>query len=109
MPITYDDFAKVEMRVGRIAQAEPVPNKDRLLKLQVDFGTEQRQIVAGIRQAFPDPAMLVGGNYLFVTNLEPRVVGGVESNGMILAIKNDAGELALLTPTGHQFVGAKAG
>ena len=68
-----------------------------------------RQIVAGIRESFPDPTVLLGGQFLFVTNLEPRSVGGVESNGMILAVKNADGVVGLLTPTGSSFGGSKAG
>lgn len=109
MSITFDQFAAVEMRVGIVREAEAVPKKDRLLRLVVEFGEEKRQIVAGIRESFPDPTVLLGGQFLFVTNLEPRSVGGVESNGMILAVKNADGVVGLLTPTGSSFGGSKAG
>lgn len=83
--IQYDDFAKVELRVATILAAEPHPNADRLLKLQVDLGSEQRQICAGIRQYYPDPAALVGKQVIVVANLAPRKIRGEESNGMLLA------------------------
>jgi methionine--tRNA ligase beta chain len=83
--IAYDDFAKVELRVATILAAEPHPNADRLLKLQVDLGTERRQICAGIRAYYGDPAELVGRQVIVVANLAPRKIRGEESNGMLLA------------------------
>jgi methionyl-tRNA synthetase len=82
--ITIDDFAKVEMRVGQIELAEKVPNADKLLKLMVNIGDEVRQIVAGIATVY-EPEKLVGRKVIVVTNLQPRKLRGVESNGMILA------------------------
>jgi methionyl-tRNA synthetase len=83
--INYDDFAKVEMTVGEIKSAEKVENADRLLRLEVDFGDHQRQIVSGIADYYENPEDLVGTKCPFVTNLAPRVIRGLESNGMILA------------------------
>lgn len=82
--ITYDDFAKLELRVATIIAAEPHPNADRLLKLQIDLGTEQRQICAGIKQYY-DPTTLVGRQVVVVVNLQPRMIRGEVSNGMALA------------------------
>ncbi len=82
--ITIDDFAKVEMRVGEVKTAERVPNADKLLKLTVDIGTEVRQIVAGIAEVYA-PEKLIGRKVAVVTNLAPRKLRGVESNGMIIA------------------------
>jgi methionyl-tRNA synthetase len=93
--IAYEDFTKVEMTVGQIASAEKVENADRLLKLKVDFGTETRQIVSGIAE-FYTPEDIVGKKCPFVTNLEPRTIRGVESNGMILAAKDSEGNFSLL-------------
>ncbi len=82
--IGIEDFAKVEMRVGEVKSAERVPNADKLLKVLVDIGTEVRQVVAGIAE-FYDPEKLVGRKVVVVTNLAPRKLRGVESNGMIVA------------------------
>jgi len=82
--ITIDDFAKVELRVGQVKTAEKVKGADRLLRLEVDIGTEVRQIVAGIALAYA-PESLVGRKVVIVANLAPRKLRGIESNGMIVA------------------------
>ena len=82
--IGIEDFAKVEMRVGQIKTAERIVGADKLLKLTVDIGTEIRQICAGIAQ-FYEPDSLIGRKVAVVTNLAPRKLRGVESNGMIIA------------------------
>jgi methionyl-tRNA synthetase len=82
--IGIEDFAKVEMRVGQVKTAERVAGADRLLQLQVDIGDEVRQIVAGLALVYK-PEDLVGRKVVVVTNLQPRKLRGVESNGMIVA------------------------
>jgi methionyl-tRNA synthetase len=82
--ISIEDFAKVEMRVGQIQTAEPVTGAQKLMKLTVDIGSEVRQVVAGIAEHYK-PEQLVGMKVVIVTNLEPRKLRGVESNGMIIA------------------------
>ena len=82
--ITYDDFTKLDLRVARVLEANPHPNADKLLCLTVDLGTEKRQIIAGIR-AYYAPEALVGKEIIVVTNLQPRKMRGLESNGMLLA------------------------
>jgi methionyl-tRNA synthetase len=82
--IGIEDFARVEMRVGQIQTAERIAGADKLLKLTVDIGTEVRQICAGIAQ-FYEPEKLIGRKVAVVTNLAPRKLRGVESNGMIVA------------------------
>jgi len=82
--ITYDDFAKLDLRVATILQAEFHPNADRLLKLQIDLGEEKRQICAGIRGHY-EPADLVGRQIIVVANLAPRKIRGEDSVGMLLA------------------------
>jgi methionyl-tRNA synthetase len=82
--IGIEDFAKVEMRVGQIKTAERIVGADKLLKLTVDIGTEIRQICAGIAQYY-EPETLIGRKVAVVTNLAPRKLRGVESNGMIIA------------------------
>ncbi len=126
--ISYEDFKKVEIRAGKILSAEKVPDTDKLLKLSVDFGEYQevainstpgdvaipdktagdtstiqkiskpRQIVSGISLYFPDPAVLVGKTCMFVTNLEPRMIRGLESNGMLFAVSTKEGGFSLLEP-----------
>jgi methionyl-tRNA synthetase len=97
--IPFDIFAQVEMRVGYIEAAEPVPETDRLLKLTVNLGeAEPRQIVSGIAAYFPDLSMLVGKKCIFVSNLAPRVIKGLESNGMILAATASDGTFTLVVP-----------
>ena len=102
--ISYEDFAKLEIKIGTILAVEVVPEADRLLKLSVDVGeVEPRQIVSGIREYFPEIEALVGKQCPFLTNLEPRVIRGLESQGMILAASTE--ELfALLNP--HQTLPA---
>lgn len=84
--VTYEDFAKLEIRIGTIVAVDLVEGADRLLKLTVDIGEENpRQIVSGIRTFFADPQELVGKQCPFLVNLEPRTIKGLESQGMILA------------------------
>ena len=82
--IAIEDFAKVEMRTGEIKTAEAIPGAKKLLKLTVDIGTEVRQVCAGIAE-FYAPEKLIGMKVVVVTNLAPRKLRGVESNGMIVA------------------------
>lgn len=86
--ITIEDFAKVEMRVGQILEAERIEGSRKLLKLRVDIGTEVRQVVAGIAEAY-DPAGLLNKKVIVVANLKPVRLMGVESNGMIVAASVD--------------------
>jgi methionyl-tRNA synthetase len=86
--VTIDEFLRTELRVARVLSAERIPNADRLLKLQVDLGTEQRQLVAGVAAAYA-PEALVGKLIVVVANLAPARIRGVDSQGMLLAA--DAG------------------
>jgi methionyl-tRNA synthetase len=107
--ISYDDFAKVEMKVGKILSAESIPKSDKLLKLSVDFAEgSPRTILSGIAKYFPDAGILVGKKCMFVTNLAPRPMMSMESNGMILAVSTDGGAFSLLEPTGDIPEGTKA-
>lgn len=97
--IVFDDFLKVNMKVGKVVNAELIEKSEKLLKLNVDFGEEQaRQVISGIREAFPDPQTLIGRTFAFVTNLEPRKILGLESQAMIIAAKDENG-MALFEPT----------
>lgn len=89
--ITIDEFLKVEMKVGKILSAEKVEDTDKLFKLTVDLGEEEiRQIISGIAPFFETPEEIVGKHVVFVSNLEPRTIKGLESNGMIMAVKTDS-------------------
>lgn len=111
--ITFDEFAKVDLRVAKILHAEPHPGADRLFKLQLDDGSgTPRQICAGIRQHYT-PEALVGKSIIIVANLAPRVIRGEESRGMLLAASNapkDAGdqnrEVVILTTASEIAPGA---
>jgi len=96
-PISYDDFAKLDIRTGTILEAEKVPKADRLLKLLVDLGFEKRTVVAGIAEHF-EPGAVIGQRVLVLANLEPRNLKGIESKGMILMAENEEGKLCFVTP-----------
>ncbi len=112
LTITYDDFAKLDLRVATITAAEPHPNADRLLKLQVDVGGQSRQICAGIKQ-FYEAAELVGRQIIIVANLAPRTIRGEASNGMLLAASHEEDgserDVVLLTPAKPIPAGSSVG
>src|SRR3989344_1585141 len=85
---TIDDFVKLEMRVGTVVEAEEVEGSDKLIKQIVDFGDEKRQILSGIKKWYK-PDSLVGKQFVYVTNLEPRLMMGLQSQGMLLAVGED--------------------
>ncbi|MCS7224838.1 MAG: methionine--tRNA ligase subunit beta [Armatimonadetes bacterium] len=93
--ITMEDFAKVELRAGKVIGVQKVPGRDKLLALQVDIGTEVRTVVAGIAQEF-SAEELQGKQVVLVANLEPKRIAGIPSQGMILAAGED-NALALVT------------
>lgn len=95
--IVYDDFARLDLRVGTIVAAGKVEKADKLLKLTVDLGSEQRVIVSGIAQHF-QPDQIVGRQVVVVANLAPRKMRGIESNGMILMAEDPAGRLHFVQP-----------
>ena len=97
--ITIDEFAKVELRTAKVLEAERVPDADRLLKLQVQVGSETRQVVAGIAKHYA-PEDVVGKTIVIVTNLQPATIRGIESNGMLLAASRKK-KLALVTVDGE--------
>ncbi|MBI3114646.1 MAG: methionine--tRNA ligase subunit beta [Candidatus Harrisonbacteria bacterium] len=121
--IPFDDFKKVELRVGKILSAERVVGSEKLLKLSVDFGSfspeapagaassgtaaieDIRQVIAGIGKVY-DPATLIGREAVFVANLEPRTIMGLESQGMILATDDEKGPV-LLMPDREVLPGAE--
>ena len=95
--ITFDDFTKMDIRVGKILEAERVPKADKLLKLLVDTGIDKRTIVSGIAEHY-SPEDIIGKSVSVLLNLAPRKIRGVESQGMILMAENDKGELAFVSP-----------
>lgn len=102
--ITFDDFAKVDLRVARVVAAEPHPNADKLLKLQLDDGSGvPRQICAGIR-AYYTPESLVGRLIVIVANLAPRTIRGEESRGMLLAASDAPKDAAAADPNVERHV-----
>jgi tRNA-binding protein len=103
--ISIEEFQKVELRVATIKSAEPHPNADRLMVLQVDLGTEQRQICAGIRGQYAAEE-LVGRQIVVVANLQTAKLRGLESQGMLLAASDD-GHVIILTPDKPVQAGAK--
>jgi len=92
--ISIDDFAKIELRVGIVKVAERVPKADKLLRLEIDIGTEVRQVLAGIAEAYA-PETLIGRKVVIVANLAPRKLRGMESNGMIVAASLEGGRPVL--------------
>ncbi len=139
--VTYEEFKKLDIRVGTIREVEPVEGTDKLLKCQVDFGetveipaieggdetfkdiekitaeetpesifsvrSEFRQIVSGIREFFPDYEKLVGKQVLYIVNLEPRIIRGVESQGMLMAVDGKDGKPVFLIPEVEVNSGSK--
>jgi methionine--tRNA ligase beta chain len=97
--ISIDDFKKVEIRVGEIISAERIEGSEKLLKLKVNFGTEDRQVLSGIGPYFEDVNTLIGKKCLFVTNLAPRMMMGMESQAMIMATGGDGEEFVLFETT----------
>lgn len=102
--ISMEEFSKIEVSIGTVKNAERVPETDKLLRLIVDFGevgadgaSMPRQIVSGINAYVPEPESLIGRQLAFVTNLAPRTIRGLESNGMLFAVGSDD-IFAFLTP-----------
>ncbi len=104
--IEYAEFAKLDLRIGTIVEAKNHPNADKLFVLQVDFGTEQRQIVAGLRQYYKDQE-LVGKQVTVIMNLKSAVLRGVESQGMLLAAEDSEGKVVLIAPEKKVIENAK--
>ena len=103
--ITIEEFTKLDLRVATIKAVEPHPNADRLLVLKIDLGTEERQLVAGIRAHYA-PEELLGKQIVVVANLQPATLRGVESQGMLLAA-SDGEKVIVLSPEKPIAPGAK--
>ena len=104
--ISYDDFAKLDIRIGTVVAAELVPETDKLIKCTIDFGDMgQRTIVTGIAQ-WKKPEELVGRQLPYIVNLAPRTLRGIESQGMLLAASDENG-VALINPERTVLAGTK--
>jgi methionyl-tRNA synthetase len=95
--VTFDDFMKMDMRMGTILEAEAVPKSNKLLKFLVDTGIDKRTILSGIAKHY-SPEEMIGKQVTILTNLAPRKIMGVESQGMILMAENEDGSLKLIQP-----------
>lgn len=95
--IQYEDFSKLDLRIGTITAAEKVEKADKLLKLEIDLGFEKRTVVSGIAQHF-QPEEIIGKQVTVVANLAPRKMRGIESNGMILMAEDEGGRLKFINP-----------
>lgn len=82
--VTYDDFAKLDLRIAKIMQVEKIPGKSRIVKGVIDLGAEKREVIIGGAEYYP-PEELVGRKVIVIANLEPRKIAGIESNAMLLA------------------------
>nr|MBM3932301.1 methionine--tRNA ligase subunit beta [Sphingomonadales bacterium] len=98
--VTYDQFAALDLRIATILNAQPVPGADKVLEIKVDLGDEQRTVVSGIAQYF-QPEALLGKQVLMLTNLAPRKIRGIVSQGMLLMAENQQGQLVLVGPHGN--------
>lgn len=106
--VSYDEFKKMDIRIGTIREVSPIEGADKLLKFMIDFGDpESRQILSGIREFFPEFETLVGKQALYIVNLEPRTIRGLESNGMLMAVDGLDGKPVFLTPEVPVAPGAK--
>jgi methionine--tRNA ligase beta chain len=103
--INFEEFQKIDLRVGKIVESERVEGSEKLLKLKVDLGVEKRQIVAGIGK-FYQPEDLIGREIVVVVNLEPKILKGIESQGMLLAADFE-GKPVLLRPDAEVPAGTK--
>jgi len=106
MEIPFDDFMNLDIRIGKVEEAEQIPGSRNLLKLVVDFGFEKRQSVAGLLQYYK-PEELVGKKFVFLLNLQRRKMMGIESQCMVLAAEDDEGNVTLLRPENDIAVGSK--
>ena len=106
--IPFEEFQKLDLRIGKILEAENITGSKNLLKIMVDFGTEKRQAVAGISQYYK-PEQVIGKEFMFILNLQKRKLMGVESQCMIFAAVEKNGNVALIKPEKDVEIGSKVG
>ena len=104
--VTFDDFSKMDIRVGQVMSAEKVEKADKLLKLTVNTGLDTRTVVSGIAEHY-SPENVVGQKVSILMNLAPRKIRGVESQGMILMAEDDEGKLSFVAPTKEMEAGGE--
>jgi methionyl-tRNA synthetase len=106
--ISFAEFQKLDIRIGKIIEATQVPESKKLIKISVDFGTEKRQAVAGLLKYYK-PEDLVGKKCVFLLNLQRRILAGIESQCMVLAAEDEAGNVTVLQPEKDIAEGSKIG
>jgi methionine--tRNA ligase beta chain len=106
--IAFAEFQKLDLRVGKIIEATQVPESKKLIKIIVDFGSEKRQAVAGLLKYYK-PEELVGKKCVFLLNLQRRMLAGIESQCMVLAAEDEAGNVVVLQPEKDIVEGSKIG
>ena len=106
--ISFAEFQKLDLRIGKIVEANQIPESKKLIKILVDFGSEKRQAVAGLLKYYK-PEELVGKKCVFLLNLQKRMLGGVESQCMILAAEDNEGNVTVLQPEKDIAEGSKIG
>ena len=106
--ITFAEFQKIDLRIGKIVEATQVPESKKLIKILVDFGSEKRQAVAGLLRYYK-PEELVGKKCVFLLNLQRRILAGIESQCMILAAEDEAGIVTVLQPEKDIVEGSRIG
>jgi len=104
--ISFNEFMKLDMRVGKVVEAEQIPGSRNLIRMVVDFGTEKRQSVAGLLQWYK-PEELVGNKYAFLLNLQRKKFMGVESQCMVFAAEDNKGNVVLIKPEKDVEIGSK--
>jgi methionyl-tRNA synthetase len=104
--ISFEEFQKLDLRIGQVVEAEAVGNSKNLLKLVVDFGNEKRQVIAGLKQYY-NSEDLIGNKYMFICNLEKRKILGLESEAMIFAADDGKGSIVLVKPEKDVETGSK--
>ncbi len=106
--ITFEEFQKIDLRIGKIIEVSAVHESKKLIKILVDFGSERRQAVAGL-QKYYKPEELVGKKCVFLLNLQRRMLAGLESQCMVLAVEDEAGNVTVLQPEKDIVEGSKIG
>ena len=106
--ISFAEFQKLDLRIGKISEATPIPNSKKLIKITVEFGAEKRQAVAGLLKYYT-PEELVGKKCVFLLNLQRRMLAGVESQCMVLAAEDTEGNITVLVPEKDIIEGSKIG
>ena len=106
--ITFAEFQKLDLRIGKVIEATQIPNSKKLIKLTVDFGSEKRQAVAGLLKYYT-PEQLVGKKCVFLLNLQSRILAGIESQCMILAAEDSEDNVTVLMPEKDIAEGSKIG